>query len=62
LLRRPLLPLAGLFVAVPAAHAADPSMPLSEVRQGMKSVGLSVIRGTTISWIEARFRHRRPQL
>jgi hypothetical protein len=38
-----------LLVAVPAAHAADPIMPLSEVRQGMRCTGLSVIRGTEIS-------------
>lgn len=41
--------MATLLVAVPAAHAADPIMPLSEVRQGMHCTGLSVIRGTTIS-------------
>jgi hypothetical protein len=40
---------AALFVVVPAAHAADPIMPLSEVRQGMRCTGLSVIKGTTIS-------------
>jgi hypothetical protein len=38
-----------MLVAVPAAHAADPIMPLSEVRQGMRCTGLSVIKGTTIS-------------
>ena len=38
-----------LLVAVPAARAADPIMPLSEVRQGMSCTGLSVIKGTTIS-------------
>ena len=38
-----------LLVAVPAARAADPIMPLSEVRQGMRCTGLSVIQGTTIS-------------
>ena len=38
-----------MLVAVPAAHAADPIMPLSEVRQGMSCTGLSVIKGTTIS-------------
>jgi hypothetical protein len=38
-----------LLVVVPAAHAADPIMPLSEVRQGMRCTGLSVIKGTTIS-------------
>ena len=49
LLRRLLLPVAMLLVAVPAARAADPIMPLSEVRQGMSCTGLSVIKGTTIS-------------
>ena len=38
-----------LLVAVPAARAADPIMPLSEVRPGMRCTGLSVIKGTTIS-------------
>jgi hypothetical protein len=38
-----------LLVVVPAAHAADPIMPLSELRQGMNCTGLSVIKGTTIS-------------
>ena len=38
-----------LLVVVPAAQAADPIMPLSEVRQGMRCTGLSVIKGTTIS-------------
>ena len=37
------------LVVVPAARAADPIMPLSEVRQGMHCTGLSVIKGTTIS-------------
>ena len=41
--------MAMLLVAVPAARAADPIMPLSEVRQGMRCTGLSVIKGTTIS-------------
>ena len=49
MLRRLLLHVAALFVVVPAAHAADPIMPLSEVRQGMKCTGLSVLKGTTIS-------------
>jgi hypothetical protein len=40
---------AALFAVVPAAHAADPIMPLSEVRQGMRCTGLSVIKGTAIS-------------
>ena len=38
-----------LLVAVPAASAADSIMPLSEVRQGMRCTGLSVIKGTAIS-------------
>lgn len=38
-----------MLVAAPAAFAADPIMPLSEVRSGMHCTGLSVIRGTTIS-------------
>jgi hypothetical protein len=38
-----------LLVAAPAAQAADPIMPLSEVRPGMQCTGLSVIQGTTIS-------------
>jgi hypothetical protein len=40
---------AASFVVVPAAQAADPIMPLSEVRQGMRCTGLSVIKGTEIS-------------
>jgi hypothetical protein len=38
-----------MLVAAPAAFAADPIMPLSEVRAGMHCTGLSVIRGTEIS-------------
>jgi len=38
-----------MLVVVPAARAADPIMPLSEVRQGMHCTGLSVIKGTAIS-------------
>jgi hypothetical protein len=38
-----------MFVAAPAAHAADPIMPLSEVKPGMRCIGLSVIKGTEIS-------------
>jgi hypothetical protein len=38
-----------MLVAAPAAHAADPIMPLSEVKPGMRCTGLSVIQGTTIS-------------
>lgn len=40
----------GLALVAPApAAAADPIMPLSEVRAGMRCTGLSVIRGTEIS-------------
>jgi hypothetical protein len=49
LLRRSLVCLLLLLVAAPAAFAADPIMPLSEVRSGMRCTGLSVIRGTAIS-------------
>jgi hypothetical protein len=50
LVRRSLLVAAALLVsAAPAARAADPIMPLSEVRAGMHCTGLSVIRGTEIS-------------
>jgi SpoIVB peptidase S55 len=49
LARRSLLVAALLASAAPAAHAADPIMPLSEVRAGMHCTGLSVIRGTEIS-------------
>jgi hypothetical protein len=38
-----------MLVAAPAAHAADPIMPLSEVKAGMRCTGLSVIKGTEIS-------------
>jgi hypothetical protein len=38
-----------MLVVAPAAFAADPIMPLSEVRAGMHCTGLSVIRGTEIS-------------
>src|SRR5688500_20203331 len=46
LLRRSLVPVLTMLVAAPAASAADPIMPLSEVRAGMRCTGLSVIRGT----------------
>jgi hypothetical protein len=49
LLRRSLVPVLTMLVAAPAASAADPIMPLSEVRAGMNCTGLSVIRGTAIS-------------
>src|SRR3954453_6429496 len=37
------------LVPAPSAGAADPTMPLSEVHQGMHCEGLSVVQGTTIS-------------
>ena len=40
--------------AVPApATAADPTMPLADVRAGMRCTSLSVVRGTTISEFDA---------
>ena len=49
-LRRALLSALLLtLVLAPAAQAADPIMPLSQVRPGLDCVGLSVIRGTQIS-------------
>jgi hypothetical protein len=47
--RRCLVLALAILVAAPAAHAAEPIMPLSEVRPGMSCTGLSVIRGTAIS-------------
>jgi hypothetical protein len=38
-----------MLVAAPAAFAADPIMPLSEVKAGMRCTGLSVVKGTEIS-------------
>src|SRR5215218_11073871 len=38
-----------MLAVAPAALAADPIMPLSEVRAGMHCTGLSVIKGTEIS-------------
>ena len=50
LLRRALLLAITLCASAPAAtYAADPIMPLSEVRSGMRCTGLSVVRGTEIS-------------
>jgi hypothetical protein len=49
LLRRSLVPVLTMLVAAPAALAADPIMPLSEVKPGMRCTGLSVIKGTAIS-------------
>ena len=39
----------SLAVVAPAAQAADPIMPLADVRPGMRCTGLSVIRGTAIT-------------
>ncbi len=47
--RATLLGLALALVCVPAARAAAPIMPLSEVKPGMRCTGLSVVRGTSIS-------------
>jgi hypothetical protein len=38
-----------MLVSAPAALAADPIMPLTDVKAGMHCTGLSVIRGTEIS-------------
>ena len=38
-----------LLLAAPPASAADPILPLAEVRPGMTCTGLSVVRGTAIS-------------
>ena len=49
LARRSLLIVALMLAAAPPASAADPIVPLAEVRPGMSCTGLSVIRGTAIS-------------
>jgi hypothetical protein len=49
LARRSLLMVALMLAAAPPASAADPILPLGEVRPGMSCTGLSVIRGTAIS-------------
>lgn len=49
LARRALVLVALTLAAAPAARAADPIMPLAELRPGMTCTGLSVIRGTEIS-------------
>jgi hypothetical protein len=49
LARRSLLIVALMLVAAPPASAADPILPLAELRPGMSCTGLSVIRGTAIS-------------
>jgi hypothetical protein len=43
------LVLLSFAAATPAADAADPIMPLGEVRAGMHCTGLSVVRGTQIA-------------
>jgi hypothetical protein len=48
LLRRPLVLALAALAPAPAARAADPVMPLAEVRPGMSCKGLSVVRGTEI--------------
>lgn len=45
--------LAALLVSAPAVSAADPIMPLSEVRAGMQCTARSVVQGTTISSFRA---------
>ncbi len=49
MLRRVLLSSLVALALAPAARAADPIMPLTQVRPGMQCVGLSVVRGTAIS-------------
>jgi hypothetical protein len=44
--------LACLALSVPA-HAADPIMPLSQVKKGMQCTSLSVVQGTEISSFDA---------
>ena len=48
-MRRALPVLLLTLLVAPTAQAADPIMPLSQVRPGLNCVGLSVIRGTQIS-------------
>jgi hypothetical protein len=45
--------LAALLLAAPAAPAAEPVMPLSEVRAGMQCTARSVVQGTAISTFRA---------
>jgi SpoIVB peptidase S55 len=50
LLRRALvLAIVVLALTGPVGRAADPILPLAEVRRGMQCTGLSVIRGTEVS-------------
>jgi hypothetical protein len=48
-LRVALLALLTALVIVPAARAAEPIMPLSQVHKGMQCRGLSVVEGTAIA-------------
>ena len=43
------LTVAALLLPAAPAMAGDPIMPLSDVREGMRCTGYSVVRGTTIS-------------
>ncbi|HEU0024884.1 MAG TPA: hypothetical protein VFQ12_09650, partial [Thermoleophilaceae bacterium] len=49
MLRRALVVALAALTLAPAAQAADPIMPLGDVRDGMNCTGLSVIRGTQVS-------------
>ena len=49
MLRRVLLSALVALTLAPAARAADPIMPLTQVTPGMRCVGLSVVRGTAIA-------------
>ena len=49
MVRRSCATVLAMLAAASPASAADPIMPLSEVRPGMQCTGLSVIRGTVIS-------------
>jgi hypothetical protein len=47
--RPPLLALLALALVAPAARAADPITPLSDVHRGLHCTALTVVQGTTIS-------------
>jgi hypothetical protein len=49
LARRALVLVLLTLAAAPTARAADPILPLAELRPGMSCTGLSVIRGTEVS-------------
>jgi hypothetical protein len=53
LLRRALAAALAALALSPAARAAEPIMPLSEVRAGMRCTALTVVRGTAISRFDA---------